>query len=95
MTTSAAELQRHARTYHGFTLGVKWFCIHFATLATLLILWFATPAGFLGAVVAAAIVFAVGVWAMNRFLAHSTESEDGELIAAIRNDAQGERRSAG
>jgi hypothetical protein len=90
MTTSA-ELQRHARTYHGFMLGVKWFCIHLATLLTLLIIWFATPAGFVGAVVGAAIVYAAAIWAMNQFLAHSTESEDGELIAAIRSgdEAQG------
>ena len=79
MTTSAVELQRHARTYHGFTLAVKWFCIHFATLATLLIGWFATPLGFVGAVITAAIVFAVGVWAMNHGLAHSTENDNGEL----------------
>jgi hypothetical protein len=81
MTTGAVELQRHARTYHGFTLAVKWFCIDFATLATLLIGWFATPLGFAGAAIMAAIVFAVGVWAMNHGLAHSTENDNHELAA--------------
>lgn len=84
MTTSANELQRHASTYHGFMLGMKWVVIHLAVIITLLVLWFATPVGFVGAVVGAAIVLAAAIWAMNRFLAHSTESEDGELIAAIR-----------
>jgi hypothetical protein len=85
VTTSANELERHAHTYHGFMLGMKWVAIGLATMITLLILWFATPVGFLGAVVGAAIVLAGAIWAMNRFLAHSTESEDGELIAAIRH----------
>lgn len=84
MTTSANELERHAHTYHGFMLGMKWVAIHLAALLTLLILWFATPVGFFGALVGAVIVLALATWAMNAFLAHSTESEDGELIAAIR-----------
>jgi membrane protein implicated in regulation of membrane protease activity len=88
MTTSAAEWQRHARTYHGFTLAVKWFCIHLATLITLLVVWFATPAGFVGAVVTAAIVYAVAIWAMNRFLAHSTENDNGELAEVTEAEHQ-------
>ena len=83
MTTSGAEVLRHARTYHGFTLAVKWFCIHAATLITLLVTWFATPAGFVGAVVLAAIVLAGGIWAMNHGLAHSTDEDDAQLNAAI------------
>ena len=91
MTTSANELERHAHTYHGFMLGMKWVAINLATLITLLVLWFATPVGFVGAVVGAAIVLAAAIWAMNSFLAHSTESEDGELIAAIkRGRAEGQ-----
>jgi hypothetical protein len=83
MATSGAEAQRHANTYHRFMLGLKWVCIGMGTMITLLITWFATPAGFLGAVFCAAIVFSGGAWAMNHGLNHSTESDDAELNAAI------------
>jgi hypothetical protein len=86
MTTSGAEIVRHARTYHGFMLALKWFCIHLGTLLTLLIAWFATPLGFAGAVVLAAIVFAGGVWAMNHGLAHSTEDDDARVAEALREN---------
>ena len=84
MTTSGAEVLRHARTYHGFMLGMKWVCISLGTLMTLLIAWFATPAGFWGGLFCALIVFAGGAWAMNHGLNHSTEAEDAEVNAAIR-----------
>lgn len=83
MTTSGAEVLRHAKTYHGFTLGLKWFCIHAGTLIVLLVTWFATPAGLLGGIVLAAIVYASMIWAMTHGLATSTESEDAEVNAAI------------
>ncbi|HVM98832.1 MAG TPA: aa3-type cytochrome c oxidase subunit IV [Caulobacteraceae bacterium] len=79
MTTSAGELTSHARTYHGFMLGMKWACIHLGALITLLIMWFATPVGFLAALITAAIVYGVGIWAMNHGLAHSTENDTGRL----------------
>jgi ABC-type polysaccharide/polyol phosphate export permease len=86
MTTDVAELGRHARTYHGFTLGVKWFCIHMATLLTLLVLWFCTPVGLPGAVAMAVIVFAILAYAMRRFLAHSTENDSGTLVPGISSE---------
>lgn len=89
MTTSVAEIKRHARTYHGFTLAVKWFSIHLATLLTLLVLWFCAPVGFAGAAVCAAIVLAAGVWAMNHGLAHSTEDESGKLALAETSAPEG------
>jgi membrane protein implicated in regulation of membrane protease activity len=64
-------------------LGLKWVCISIATVIVLLVTWFATPAGFWGAVFIAAIVFIVAAWAMGRFLSHSTEEDDAELNAAI------------
>jgi hypothetical protein len=79
MTTSASELTRHARTYHGFMLGVKWFCIHLGALLVLLITWFATPVGFFGALALALIAYAVAIWAMNHGLSHSTENDTGRL----------------
>jgi hypothetical protein len=83
MATTAAEALRHAKTYHRFMLGLKWVCIGMGTLVTLLVMWFATPAGFWGGLFCAAIVFAVGAWAMNHGLNHSTESDDVALNAAI------------
>jgi hypothetical protein len=65
----------HARTFHGFTLGLKWFCIHLAVILVTLIVAFAIGAGLAWGVVCGAIVAAVGVWAMNHGLAHSTERE--------------------
>jgi hypothetical protein len=70
------ELVRHAVTYHRFMLGVKWVAIHFAAVLTFLILWFASPAGFIGGAVAGALVFGVGVYAMGHGLAHSSERDN-------------------
>ena len=83
MATSSAEALTHANTYHRFMLGLKWVCISIGTVVTLLVTWFATSAGFLVGLFFAAIVFAVGAWAMGRFLSHSTEEDDAELNAAI------------
>jgi hypothetical protein len=70
-----AILAFHARTFHGFTLGVKWFCVHLATLLTLLVVSFCTPAGLGVGILAAIVVLAIGVYAMNHGLNHSTEQE--------------------
>lgn len=69
------EIDIHARTYHRFSLAVKWFAIHLAVIAVFLTLWFATPAGFGWALIAAIVVAALGVWAMRHGLAHSSEGE--------------------
>jgi hypothetical protein len=65
----------HAETYHRFMLGVKWVAIHLAALIAFLTLWFATPAGFGGGLLAGLAILAVGVYAMNHGLAHSTERD--------------------
>jgi hypothetical protein len=84
MATSSEEALTHAHTYHRFMLGLKWVCIGLGTILTLLVMWFAAPVGFWGGLVSAAIVFAVGAWAMNHGLNHSTEADDAGLNAAIR-----------
>ena len=66
-------LAAHARTFHSFTLGVKWFCIHLATLLTFLVISFCTTAGWGVGLVAAILVLAVAIYAMNHGLNHSTE----------------------
>jgi hypothetical protein len=63
----------HAANYHRFMLGVKWFAILFAALASFLTLWFATSAGFVWALIVGVVVLAGGAYAMNHGLAHSTE----------------------
>jgi ABC-type polysaccharide/polyol phosphate export permease len=83
MAASSAEVLTHANSYHRFMLGLKWICLSIATMITFLVMWFATPMGFGGGLFCAAIVFAVGAWAMTHFLSHSTEEEDAELNAAI------------
>jgi hypothetical protein len=66
-------LEAHGRTFHGFTLGVKIFCAHLATIMTFLITSFCTPAGWGWGLIAAIIVAAVAIYALTHGLAHSTE----------------------
>jgi hypothetical protein len=73
--TSDEDFAVHAANYHRFMLGVKWCAIHFAALAAFLTLWFATPAGFLTALIVGVAIFALGVFAMTHGLAHSSEGE--------------------
>lgn len=73
--TPRDELMVHAHTYHRFMLAVKWFGIHFAALVVFLTLWFCTPAGFGWGLVAGLIILAVGVYAMNHGLNHTSEGE--------------------
>jgi hypothetical protein len=67
------QFQAHAHTFHSFMLGVKWFCIHLATLLAFLVITFCTGAGWGVGLLAAVVVLAVGIYAMNHGLAHSTE----------------------
>ncbi len=83
MATSSAEALTHATTYHRFMLGLKWVAISIGSIITLLVIWFATPAGFLVGLFCGAVVFVVGAWAMSHGLSHSTEEDDAELNAVI------------
>lgn len=70
-----AEDLTHGRTYHRFMLMVKWAAIHLAVVMVFLTVWFATPGGFMGGLVSAVIVAALGIYAMRHGLAHSTEDQ--------------------
>ena len=70
-----ALLVAHARTYHSFTLLVKWVCIALGTTIAFLVASFATPAGPGWGVALAIIVAAVGIYAMTHGLSHSSEEE--------------------
>lgn len=71
-----SDISVHAETYHRFMLGVKWMAIHLAVILTFLLLWFGASAGFLGALIGALFVLAVGIYAMRHGLAHSTERDN-------------------
>jgi hypothetical protein len=75
LTDPETLLETHGRTFHGFMLGLKWFCIHLAALLTFLIASFCTPAGWGAGLLLALIVIGVGIYAMNHGLSHSTEEE--------------------
>jgi len=74
-TDPESILEAHGRTFHGFMLAVKWFCSSMATLMTFLVITFCTSAGWGVALLAAVVVAAIAIYAMNHGLAHSTEEE--------------------
>ena len=76
LTSDPEIIRAHAESYHRFMLGLKWLVIHLATTIVFLVVWFATPGGFLGGLVAAAVVLSASVFAMTHGLAHSTERDN-------------------
>jgi hypothetical protein len=54
------ELLAHERTYHVFNVLLRWSMLLLATTILTLTLWFATPAGFWGALVVGTVVFVAG-----------------------------------
>ena len=58
--TGKPELLAHERTYHGFSILLRWCMLGLATVITTLTLWFASPAGFWGGLIIGVVVFAVG-----------------------------------
>jgi hypothetical protein len=55
------DITEQVSTFHLFNNMTKWGSLHLASLLVLLVLWFCTPAGFLGAFVTAAVVTVLGV----------------------------------
>ncbi len=53
-------IEEHERTYAGFMKLAKWGSLYIGALVFLLTLWFCTSAGFLGAIISAAVMVAVG-----------------------------------
>jgi hypothetical protein len=54
------DIDEHERTYTGFLKLSKWGSLYIAALVFLLTLWFCTPAGFVGAIIGAAVLVVVG-----------------------------------
>ena len=71
------DFEARAESYHRFMLGVKWVAIDLGAVIAMLVVAFCTTAGLMAGIVVGVVVFALGVWAMRAFLAHSTEAEMG------------------
>ncbi|MBI1683600.1 aa3-type cytochrome c oxidase subunit IV [Caulobacter hibisci] len=63
---SDPDLLSHERTYHGFSILIRWAIVGLAVALTTLILWFATPAGFLGGAVVGVLLAVAGYYAVIR-----------------------------
>jgi hypothetical protein len=53
-------IEEHEKTYAGFLKMTKWGSLYLAAALLLLTLWFCTPAGFLGALIATVIMVVIG-----------------------------------
>jgi len=58
--TDKPDLLAHERTYHGFSILLRWCMLGLATAITALTVWFATAIGFWGGLIIGIVVFAVG-----------------------------------
>jgi hypothetical protein len=54
------DISEQVATFHLFNGMTKWGSLALAALLSLLVLWFCTPAGFLGGLVTAAVVTVIG-----------------------------------
>ena len=58
-------IEEHEKTYDGFLKMTKWGSLYLAAVLITLVLWFCTPAGFLGAAIAAVILVVLGTLALS------------------------------
>lgn len=58
-------IEEHERTYAGFLKMTKWGSLYLAALLVLLVLWFCTPTGFLGALISAVVLVVLGTLALS------------------------------
>ena len=57
-------IEEHEKTYSGFLKMTKWGSLYIAALLVLLTVWFCTPGGFLGAIIAAVVLVVLGTLAL-------------------------------
>jgi hypothetical protein len=57
-------IEEHEKTYAIFLKMTKWGSLYVGALVLFLTLWFCTPAGFLGALITAIVLIALGVLAL-------------------------------
>jgi hypothetical protein len=60
------EVVAHEKTYRAFSLLTRWAMLLIGDATLWLTLWFATPAGFLGASAVAVVVFVLGYYLLIR-----------------------------
>lgn len=65
------DVVTHERTYHAFSILIRWSMLLLGDAILSLTLWFATPAGFWGALVVGLGVFVLGYM----FLIHREEKQ--------------------
>ena len=53
-------IEEHEKTYSGFLKMTKWGSLYLAAIVLFLVLWFCTPAGFIGGAVTGAVVLILG-----------------------------------
>jgi len=53
-------IEEHEKTYDGFLKMTKWGSLYLAAILLTLVLWFCTPAGWLGALVTGVVLLAIG-----------------------------------
>jgi len=58
------EVVAHERTYKGFNILLRWCMTLLAATISFLTLWFATKAGFVGALVTGVVIFALGYFVL-------------------------------
>jgi uncharacterized membrane protein YedE/YeeE len=58
------EVVAHERTYKAFNILLRWCMTLLAATISFLTLWFATSAGFVGALIAGVVIFALGYFVL-------------------------------
>ena len=59
------SVDEHAKTFSGFVKMTKWGSLYLAAMLLMLVLWFCTPTGFLGAFISAVVLLVLGTLALS------------------------------
>jgi hypothetical protein len=57
-------IEEHEKTYSGFLKMTKWGSLYLAGILLFLVLWFCTPAGFVGSAIPAVVLLAAGLFCL-------------------------------
>ena len=58
-------IEEHEKTYEGFLKMTKWGSLYLAALLVLLVLWFCTGTGFIGALITGVVLLVLGTLALS------------------------------
>lgn len=59
------DIQEHEKTFSFFIKMTKWGSLYLAAMLLMLVLWFCTPTGFLGAFISAVVLLVLGTLALS------------------------------